>query len=435
MSESTKTIKELDAEAKRIIVAAKAVIEDSENQTPDAVDAAVKSLGDAEKIVERLDRVRGENHGNALKSINRIENSIAVLHQPDRPFLGGANTDGSRLTRDGDGSFKSLGRQLVEDEGYRAWLKSQFPGSHVPDGAKIQTPAFALKSLITLAGDNTAGRPLSGLAERRPELVMLGWNRLVLSDLITTIPTDKDLIEVAREKSRTNNADVVGEATDVSGSSGVKPQSILDWELIQVTVKNIAHWVATSTRALTELRRLQAEVDTFLREGIRQRQEDLVLNGNPSTDPNQFTGVYNTTGILTQAYATSILATSRKARTKIMVDGKAMPTAYLMHPTDWEAFDLIQDAEERYYFGGPMAMGTPRLWGLPVVESEYATTGLAILAAWIDAVLYDREETTVQAFNQHADFAIRNLVALLGEKRAAFHVRRPRSFVTVDLAA
>ena len=110
-----------------------------------------------------------------------------------------------------------------------------------------------------------------------------------------------------------------------------------------------------------------------------------------------------------------------------------MATAYVLHPTDWETLDLTQDAEDRYYFGGPMVMGTPRVWGLPVVESEAIAQGVAIVADWRFAVLWDRMQASISVSNSHSDFFIRNLVAILAELRAAFGVIRPKAFVSIDL--
>jgi HK97 family phage major capsid protein len=51
------------------------------------------------------------------------------------------------------------------------------------------------------------------------------------------------------------------------------------------------------------------------------------------------------------------------------------------------------------------------------------------------AVLWDREQAAVQVSDSHADFFVRNLVAILAEMRAAFGVIRPKAFVVIDLTA
>jgi HK97 family phage major capsid protein len=129
------------------------------------------------------------------------------------------------------------------------------------------------------------------------------------------------------------------------------------------------------------------------------------------------------------------MQTTRKARTIIKTVGRTDPTAYAMHPTDWEAFDLAQDNEARYYYGGPSVLGNPRLWGLPVVESEALTAGQAIIADWKWAVLWQRMQAQILVSDSHSDFFIRNLIAILAEMRAAFAVIRPKAFALIDLTA
>ena len=93
-----------------------------------------------------------------------------------------------------------------------------------------------------------------------------------------------------------------------------------------------------------------------------------MLTGDGSGE--NFTGILNTSGIQTQSYDTDLLTTLRRARTKVRVTGRATPTAYVLHPNDWEDIDLLQDNEGRYFFGGRSVLGMPRLWGLPVVETR-----------------------------------------------------------------
>jgi HK97 family phage major capsid protein len=140
-------------------------------------------------------------------------------------------------------------------------------------------------------------------------------------------------------------------------------------------------------------------------------------------------------GTQSQAWDTNLLTTTRRARTKVRVVGRAQATAYLLHPNDWEDIDLLQDNEARYFFGGPSVLGNPRLWGLPVVESEGVTEGFGYVGDFRTCVLWDREQASIQVSNSHSDFFIRNMVAILAELRAAFGCLRPVAIVEMDLTA
>jgi hypothetical protein len=63
------------------------------------------------------------------------------------------------------------------------------------------------------------------------------------------------------------------------------------------------------------------------------------------------------------------------------------------------------------------------------------TEGVAVVADWRLAVLWDRMRVSISVSNQHSDFFIRNLIAILAEMRAAFGVLRPAAFIEVDLTA
>jgi HK97 family phage major capsid protein len=454
MSTATKTIRQLREEALSLAQKAEPLYAKGEDATPEELAEAKGYTDQAEAIEKRLMEC---DHSEAAKTANRISNTFGTMLVPDRPPMGGGGgTDGVGTDRRGHvHSLKAIGQLIFEAEPFHRWHKSLGLGEGVvPEGMSINSPKVdlravmgesvksiygdifsALKTLYTTAGDITSSRPLLGQPDRRPEVVQLGWAPLNLRSLVTNLTTNSDAVEVVRELSRTNNADIVAEATDVDDGTGEKPQSDIAWELTTINVVNVAHWVATSTRVLSDARRLQSEIEAFLRRGIDDRVETLMLVG---TDTN-FKGVRNTTGILTQAWVASgdhhILTTTRKARTKLRVSGRAMPTAWVFHPNDWEGIDLLTDGEERYLYQGPFALGAPRLWGIPVVEAEQQTEGYAELGDWRDAVIYDREQSSVRVSNQHADFFVRNLLAILGEARMAFHVRRPKSFIDVDVAA
>jgi hypothetical protein len=67
-------------------------------------------------------------------------------------------------------------------------------------------------------------------------------------------------------------------------------------------------------------------------------------------------------------------------------------------------------------------------------QSEAIPAGTAWCAAWNWGVVYDREQATLQATDTHADFFVRNLVAILAELRAGFAILRPPAFCRITLA-
>lgn len=284
-------------------------------------------------------------------------------------------------------------------------------------------------ALLTGASDTSGGAFIT--PDRMAEMIELGRRPLVLRDIVRILQTGSDLIEYVEQTTRTNGAAVVAEATASGGSSGVKPESTMAWAVRQTTVKVIANWMAVTRQAVADVRQLRSLIDQELEENVDETFEDQALQGDGTG--NNFTGIYNTSGTQSQAYTTGLLVTARKARTLVRTVGRDVATAYVMHPNDWEDFDLLTDNETRYYFGGPLVMGTPRLWGLPVVESEGAIEGTALCGNFRRAIVWDREDFTIRISDSHSDFFIRNLLAVLGEMRAAFALTKPAAIVEVDL--
>jgi HK97 family phage major capsid protein len=342
---------------------------------------------------------------------------------------------GGEETKSQRRKIQTVGDMLTNDAAFKSYVESISRGGQISPRTQIQTPPLVIpgfKALIT-SGSATSGGALidtdyTGIIDQG-----VSYRPLTVRDIITTGETDSDEVKYVRQGTHTNAAAPVAEATATSGAVGVKPESTFVLEAVTETVKTIAHWIPASTRVLQDAGQLRTLVDTLLRYGLEEELEDQILTGSGSGE--NFTGVLNTTGTSTQAYDTSLIITSRKARTKVMTAGRARATAWVMHPLDWEDFDLLKDGEDRYYFGGPMAMGTPRLWGLPVIESEGMTEGVAVVADWRLAVLWDRMRVMISVSNSHSDFFIRNLVAILAEMRAAFGVLRPAAFVETDLTA
>jgi HK97 family phage major capsid protein len=329
----------------------------------------------------------------------------------------------------------TYGERFVNDPAFKAYIAQIAPGGYVNDKTRVTSPAVLFggeftKALVTGASDTSAGALVFN--DIKP-LVNLPVRPLTIRDIITQGTTNSDTVEYPQVTGFTNNAAPVAEATAVSGGSGSKPES--DLALVKVTapVKTIAHWIPATKRALSDAGQIRTIIDTFLRYGLEEELEDQIVSGSGSGE--NFTGILNFTGTTAQAWDTNILTTTRKARTLVRTTGRARATAYPLAPADWETIDLLQDNEARYFFGGPAVLGNPRLWGLPVVESEALTAGTGLVGDFRQCVLWDREAASIMVSDSHMDFFTRNMVAILAELRAAFGIFRPAAIVEMDLTA
>lgn len=392
-------------------------------------DAVTKATG----VKARIDQAKADN--DLTRQLGDLGDGIGLLPEgaKGRTDVGG---DGSALWTPRKG--ESLGTAFAKSDQLRAMLK-QYPNGRIPERAVVNSAPFGAKTLITGASDTSGGAFVTNDARGLQVGLDLFQRPLTIRTLVTNGTTSSDTVEYVRVTSTTNNASPVAESTatadpgSMNAANGVKPESAMALAKVTETVRTIAHWLPATTRALADAGQIRTLIDTFLRYGLEEELEDQMING-AGTGEN-FTGISNVSGVQAQAWDTDILTTTRKARTLVRTVGRSTPTAYVMNPADWETIDLLQDNEARYYFGGPMRLGQPTLWGLPVVESEAVAEGTAYVGDWRKAVLWDREQASITVSNSHANFFIRNMVAILAEMRAAFGVLQPSAFVEIDLTS
>lgn len=354
---------------------------------------------------------------------------------------------GEDATKTDDETIRRVGKALSAGEKFTTSAEYKSLIASVPNGSfgekyRVQSQPMhvgSMKSLMT-SGDHTVSGGITINPEHNGLLSPFYQRPLKVRELFQAGSTSSDTIDYVRMINTVNNAAPVKEATSsafVDGTTvtpvmgGVKPESGFTFQRDSCVVKTIAHWMPITKRALSDVGQIRTMIDSFLRYGLDEELEDQLLTGTGAGE--NFLGLTNTPGIQTQAAGTDALDTTRKARTKVAIGGRATPTAYVMNPLDWESTELLRDLNGNYYGGGPFAMTTPHLWGLPVVQSEAIPPKTAWCAAWNWGVVYDREQATVTATDSHADFFVRNLVAILAELRCAFAVLRPSAFVKITL--
>lgn len=378
-----------------------------------------KKLG--EEIEELYQKAADLKEREDARSTNG--NRLKELSQPvNRPDF--ANID--PRTQEG---VKSGGREFVESKEFKDWLAVIAPNGQAVGQVKIDSPAFESKALILTSA--TSG----GALVRRDygPTVDFPLRPLTIRDVISVGRTGSNLVEYVRITAKTRAAAIVPEATGTSGggyTAAAKPESGMTLAIIQEGVKTIAVWMPITRQILADAPQLETMIDSFEREDLEMALEEQIITG---TGGANFTGLENTVGLTPQAFNTDMLTTTRKARTAALITGRARSTGFLLNPYDWEALDLTKDAENRYYFGGPLSLGTKQLWGLPVVESEVIPQGTAYTGDLRQMMLWDREQPTRRVTDSHADFFTHNLIAILTELRAAFGVIRPAAIVKIDL--
>lgn len=346
-------------------------------------------------------------------------------------------------TRQGMGAArKSVGHTFTDSAQFKA-LQDRFPGGNVPREARVTMDSVqvdGMKALITSgAGTGSADSSANVLVQPdRLGLVPFPQVQPKLRDVITNGTTGSDRIEYAQllpdgHDGVVNAAKGVKEAPATTGSVGVKPESAFGFRKASADVITIAHWIPVTKRALSDAAQIATMIDGFLARGLEQEIERMVVAGNattPKKGEEEWNGIFNTTGVQDQKFDTDLFKTARRALTRVTNLGGQV-SAFLVSPELDEQIDLARDQNGRFYGQGPFSLGPGTLWGRPrIVIPALAGTGKFIVGDLSQCVLWDREQATITATDSHADFFVRNLVALLAECRAGFGILNPGLLVT-----
>lgn len=423
----------------RIAAAEKQTYTD-ETEKPKAVEKAGEPTADEQaqlkalqtEIKELDDRCAQSKEWEDLRTQN--EQTRKTLTEPGhRPDYGNPA---------GDREIKTLADRFLNAPEWKQYLNFIAKNGFIGTGGRIDGPAIevplSIKALVTGASlGETSG---SGMVRADYRGVVPFFQRpLSMRDVVTIGRTTSDTVEFTQITAFDNRAAPVAEATTgaLDSSSGIKPESGLNTAIVKEPVRTIAHWIPITRRALMDAAQMEGYINDLLMDGAEIKLEDQMITGDGTGE--NLLGLDNTPGITLQSPVLTsgsidLLKTARQARTKVRTVGRARASAYVFHPDDWESFDVLtNNSQGTFYFGGPMQMGNPRLWGLPVIESEAIRKGTFYTGDLKQAVLWDREQANVRASDSPDNYFLRNLVALLCELRAAFGVLRPAAIVRGDL--
>lgn len=366
-------------------------------------------LGELKDARDIEDKARDENRGLTAEEQARIDDVAArsksvldalaqrrhdsqvwdVVRELSDSVTGGIGDAGGGADKSRRLSFRNLGHKAARQM--------------LPDGAKALAPSGSAVVAQEFAPDPIPlGRVATGLLD-------------VLPVKVHTSPSYAYLQQVTR----TNNAAVVAEGA-------VKPTSIYTLTRVQNVLAVLAHLSEALNRLwFLDEASLSAFIDAEMEFGLRVALEAKVL-----------ADINGTSGIQSQTFATSVLATLRKGITKLETAGYA-PGSIVLHPTDWEGVELaLSSITAVEYRSLPFDPAARRLYGTPVVVTVSQPAGAAHVLAQ-EAVTVDTDSFGVQVAwseNATADSFSRNQIFARCEMRTGTSVLSPLGVVTCALS-
>lgn len=335
--------------------------------------------------------------------------------------------------------LQSAEQKLVEVEGKRSDEPNRVLslGNYVVQSEKFEGVDWNVTSKLSI-GINAAITSLDSSAgsliipDRRPGIVGLPQRRLTIRDLIAPGRTGSNMIEYVKETGFTNNASPVSE-----NPTNDKPESDIDFELVQSGVKTIAHLVRASKQILDDAAQLSSYIDARLRYGLQLKEEFQLLKGSGAGN--------NLNGIYTQATAYANPGVTVQNQTWIDQLRLALLQAELaeyyadgivLSPIDWAAIELTKDSQNQYILANPFGLAMPMLWSRPVVATQSMDAGDFLVGAFqLGAQVYDREDANVVISTEDKDNFSKNMITIRAEERLALAVYRPEAFVKGEFEA
>ena len=301
----------------------------------------------------------------------------------------------------GEVAHKSAAEEFVASQQYKDLV-----------AGNTQRARIEVKNTVTSTGNTV-------FPDQRPGVIPGSFQPLSVRQILRTIPVTSNMVNSLREASFTNSAAEVSQGA-------AKNESDATFEQYNVPITTVAHWLKISNQLLADAPAVVAYIETRLRDGLAQRVEAQLINGN-GTSPN-LSG-FTDSGNFTAYTATSddlLVDAINRIKYTMWASGN-MPDTVIVNPADWGAMERTREGSNSgtYLYGTPGMNAGMNPFGLNVVLSHYLAAGKVIVGRMSDAaVLYARSGAVVEMGYVGNDFT-NNLITIRAEERLGLGCDRP----------
>ena len=348
---------------------------------------------------------------------------------------GNVDTEVKGEVRELSEQFKSLSAQMVElaqKQTAAAQVEAK-PLSAAEEFVKseqfkqivagnTQRARFEVKNTVT-SGSTTV------FPDQKPGIIPGNFAPVSIRAALTSIAVSTNMVNALREATWTNSAAEVSQGA-------AKAESDATFEQYNVPITTVAHWLKISNQLLADAPAVVAYIETRLRDGLAQRIDAQLLNGN-GTSPN-LSGLTDS-GNFTAYTATSddLLSDAiNRAKYALWATGNA-PDTVIVNPADWGAMERTREGAGtgQYLYGMPGMAAGMNPFGVNVVLSNNMTAGKFLIGALrTSAIVYNRSGAVIEMGYQNADFT-NNLITIRAEERLGLGVERPAGLLYGNFSA
>lgn len=294
----------------------------------------------------------------------------------------------------GEPSSVSAGQEFVKSDKFQAIVSG-----------RAERVRMEVKNTVTAVAGTTT------FTQQNQQIVPGQFNPLTIRQLFNAIPVSTNSVTGLRELSWVNSAAEVSQ-----GAS--KNESDLTFQQYDTPIQTVAHWIKVSNQLLADAPAVAAYIDTRLRDGLAQRIDAQLLNGD-GTSPN-LSGLTDSGNFTAYTPTSDDTLTDAINRAKYLLWAKGYtPDTVIVNPADWGAMERLRETagSGAYLYGMPGMAAGVNPFGVRVVLSANMASGYF----WIGntsrvASLYVRQGSTVEIGYVNDDFT-KNLVTIRAEER------------------
>lgn len=391
------------------------------------MDEQIKSLGESLKVIEgNLDKKLAEHtaaiekHGKASTELTGQVDKLSEKHAEVKAALDEISQKMAQGFSSRADEVKSVGKQFIESDAFEALSKREQKSVRV----EVKNTISGLTGSPEDNGDTLVA------SDRLAGIVPGAFRSLNILDVIRKGATSSNIVEYTRESSWTNDAAETQE-------KGAKPESDLEFALVQENVRTVAHFIKASEQILADAPAVQSYINGRLIHGLRARLQSQILKGNgtaPNLDGLDQSGRHTA---YTPATGDTALDSINKAKYAAIGSDFSVGAVFI-NPADWGSIERTKVTGGQYLGAGDNAITyiangmVPVVWGLPVVMSNDVASGKFYAVDLNAFELFIRQGVTVEMGFVNADFT-NNLVTIRAEMRAALAVYQPLAVRYGDL--
>lgn len=302
----------------------------------------------------------------------------------------------------------SVAEQFVKSDAFKALQSKQ------TERARIEVKENLVETKSTTINSDGTTFPF-----QRPGIIPGSFVPLTVRAAMRVIPVTSNAVNSLRESAWTNSA---AEASEGS----LKKESDITFAPYDVNIRTVAHWLKISNQLLADSPAVVAYIETRLRDGLEQRIENQLINGD-GTSPN-ISGLTDSGNFTAYTPSSDDLLVDAINRIKYTMWATGnMPDTVIVNPADWGTMERSREGANsgQYLYGPPGMAASMNPFGLNVILSTYLNAGKIIVGRFVDsAVLYERSGTVVEMGYVANDFTS-NLITIRAEQRIGLGVDRP----------